>query len=207
MRGQAAHPEGGVASDRLGATRQARKKEDNERGGDSRRGDEREARLHAALLRRCGSDRSRRSQRRRIEQPDDDDRERERAKADMLSRKPAHDRDADRLVEATRQCNTADRCSAAGGGERQRLRTLIRRKQSLPSPRLECVRGDKERACGGEEEWIGFLERPARVNEMESGQRPRGQRARDEQPVEGNPKAPRPKRMDNSPHARRYRAT
>src|SRR5207237_6023815 len=101
--------------------RKARQEEDDERSRETRGGDERETELDAAPLgRRCGN-RSRGRQRSRVQQPDDDDRQADRAEACRLSRQAAYDGDADHFIEASRQRNAADRRGAARWRERQGL--------------------------------------------------------------------------------------
>ena len=97
-----------------------------------------------------------------------------------------HDGDANRLVEASRQRDAADRGCTAGGGEGQRLRALAFSEEPLPAPRLEGVGEEKEDAGRDHQERVGARKRPARMDEVQHGQRGRREGARHKDGVEGD---------------------
>src|SRR5436305_18902 len=123
----------------------------------------------------------------------------------LLARAAPHDRDADRLVEAPWESDSADRGGAACGRERQSLRAFVLGEEPLPAPRLEGVGKEEEDSGRDHEQRIGVGKRPAGVHEMEDRQRGSGQRARDEHGVDTNTDSSRGRETACSPHAGRYR--
>ena len=71
---------------------------------------------------------------------------------------------------------SADGGLAVGGCERERLRTLVRCEELLPSVGFERVTEQGESSCGNEEAGVAARERPGRLGEMAGGQDPEGKR-------------------------------
>ena len=157
-------------------------------------------------MRGGGSDRRHRRQGRAVEQAEDDQGEADRAEAGGLLAWAATDnRDADRLVEASRESDSTDRGGSAGSGQRQGFRALPFSEEALPAPRLEGV-GEEEKDSGRDhEQRVGVGEGPARMHEVQDGQRGSGKRPGDKDRVETDPKSPRAGKTASSPHTRRYR--
>ena len=151
---------------------------------------------HRRHRRQCGA----------VEEADDDQGQADRAEpGGLLAGAAAHDRDANRLVEAARQGNSANRGGAPCGGERQSLRALILGEEALPAPGLEGVGEEEEDPGRDHEERIGIRQGPAGMDEMKDRQRGSGQRARDEHGVDTNTDSSRGRETACSPHAGRYR--
>ena len=165
-----------------------------------------EARLDAAVMRGGGGDRRHRRQGGAVEQTDDDQGEADRAEAGgLLAGAAADDRDADRLVEASRESDSTHRGGSAGSGQRQSFRALPFSEEALPAPRLEGVGKEEEDPGRDHEQRVGVGERPARMHEVQDGQRGSGKRPGDEDGVEADPESPRACESTSSPHTRRYR--
>ena len=157
-------------------------------------------------MRGGSSDRRHRRQGRAVEQAEDDQGEADRAEAGgLLAGAAADDRDADRLVEASRESDSTDRGGSAGSGQGQGFRALPFGEEALPAPRLEGV-GEEEKDSGRDhEQRVGVGEGPARMHEVQDGQRGSGKRPGDKDRVETDPKSPRAGKTASSPHTRRYR--
>src|SRR5688572_12032770 len=91
------------------------------------------------------------------------------ADADGTAGIPAHDRDANHLVEAAREDDAHDRGAAARGGERERAGALVRSEEPAPSVRLEPVGQHEEEARCGEESGVPVRQWPAGVEERAAG--------------------------------------
>ena len=138
-------------------------------------------------MRGSGRDRRHRGQGGAVEQTDDDQGQADRAESgSLLAGEPSDNRDANRLVEAARQCDAADRGGTAGGRERQRLRALAFSEEPLPAPGLEGIGEEEEDAGRDHQQRVGARERPARMDEMEHGQGRGREGARHEDCVQGD---------------------
>ena len=189
-----------------GQTRDLREEQHQQRGSHARGCDECETGLDTARMRGRRRNGRHRCQRCTVEEAHDDQGQADRAEpGGLLAGAAAYNRDADGLVEAAREGDSAHRGGAAGGGECQGLRALVLGEEALPAPGLEGVREEKEDPGCDHEQGIGVGERPAGMDEMEHGQHGSGQRAGDEDGVDCDSDSPRGREAACSPHARRYR--
>ena len=153
-----------------------------------------------------GGDRRHRGQGGAVEQTDDNQSEADRAQAgSLLAGAAADNRDADRLVEASRESDSTNGCGSACSGERQSLRALPFGEEALPTPRLEGVGEEKEDPGRDHEQRVGVREWPSRMHEMQDGQRGSSKRPGDEDGVDADAESPRACETASSPHTRRYR--
>src|SRR5215211_8981663 len=114
---------------------------------------------------RISWERGRRGRERRerggVDQAESDEGKADAPDRDAAARIPAHDRDPDHFVEASRKRDAHDRGAAAGSSERERARTLVCPEEAAPPVRLEAICDREEEARCGDKGGIPVREGPA----------------------------------------------
>ena len=120
-----------------------------------------------ADVRHARSDRGKRSESDRIEQPEQEDRESDSAEARTRAPATAHDGEANHLVAATRQRDPGDRSCTARRSEGQRCGPMAVQEEMAPTPCLRRIGEQEQHGREPDEPEVRMVKRPAALDQVE----------------------------------------